>query len=109
MLDLKFELTERRQGFRLGLMLAWSGLLFLALWTALSNPFPAGANPGTLYVATTGNNTDNNCTNSNNPCRTVQYAVDRAQEGAGTYTDIHQPAGITQVVYITKTVTIRGG
>ena len=28
---------------------------------------------------------------------------------AGTYTDIHQRAGITQVVYISKTVTIRGG
>ena len=45
----------------------------------------------------------------------VQAAVDAASPGdvikvaAGTYTDIHQRAGITQVVYISKTVTIRGG
>jgi len=45
----------------------------------------------------------------------VQAAVDGASPGdvikvaAGTYTDIHQRAGITQVVYISKTVTIRGG
>ena len=45
----------------------------------------------------------------------VQAAVDVASPGdiikvaAGTYTDIHQRAGITQVVYISKTVTIRGG
>jgi len=41
--------------------------------------------------------------------------VDAAGDGdiikvaAGTYTDVHRRAGITQVVYISKTVTVRGG
>jgi hypothetical protein len=45
----------------------------------------------------------------------IQAAVDDANKddvikvAAGTYTDVHQRAGITQVVYISKTVTIRGG
>jgi hypothetical protein len=34
---------------------------------------------------------------------------DEIRVATGTYTDIHQRAGITQVVYITKTVTVRGG
>ena len=49
------------------------------------------------------------------PCHTVQYAVDQAIPGgeirvaAGTYTDIGTRAGVTQVVYISKTLTLRGG
>ena len=45
----------------------------------------------------------------------VQTAVDVANTGdvikvaQGDYTDIHVRAGITQVVYISKTVTVRGG
>jgi hypothetical protein len=46
---------------------------------------------------------------------TIQAAVDAATCGdiikvaEGTYTDVHQREGITQVVYITKSVTIQGG
>jgi len=46
---------------------------------------------------------------------TIQEAVDAAQDGdiikvaTGNYSDVHQRAGLTQVVYINKTVTIRGG
>jgi len=45
----------------------------------------------------------------------IQAAVDAAAPNdvilvaAGTYTDVHQRAGITQVVYITKSITIKGG
>ncbi len=46
---------------------------------------------------------------------TIQEAVDAANPGdvikvaQGTYTDIHVREGITQVVYLSKTVAIRGG
>jgi hypothetical protein len=46
---------------------------------------------------------------------TIQAAVDAANDGgivkvaAGTYTDVHMRAGVTQVVYIAKAVTVRGG
>jgi uncharacterized repeat protein (TIGR01451 family) len=51
------------------------------------------------------------------PCyAAVQAAVDAADDpgdvvkvAAGTYTDVHYRATLTQVVYISKTVTIRGG
>lgn len=45
----------------------------------------------------------------------VQAAVDAAAEGdvikvaAGTYTDVHARANVTQVVYIDKELTLRGG
>ncbi len=57
-----------------------------------------------LYVCPSG------CTYSS-----VQAAVDAADPGdiikgaQGTYTDLHVRAGITQVVYISKTVTVQGG
>jgi uncharacterized repeat protein (TIGR01451 family) len=75
------------------------------------------------YVASTG--TDSGaCTNPAQPCRTVQHAMDRAGDGdvikvaQGTYTGVQRrsaPLGyigsgvITQVVYIGKSVTLRGG
>jgi parallel beta-helix repeat protein len=45
----------------------------------------------------------------------IQAAVDAADPGdvikvaAGVYTDVHARGGITQVVYISETVTLRGG
>jgi hypothetical protein len=49
------------------------------------------------------------------PYTSVQAAVDAAAPGsvlkvaAGTYTDLHARDGFTQVVYISKTVTLQGG
>ena len=77
----------------------------------------------TLYVAPTGQDAANDCADSTAPCATVQHAVDMARPGneirvaAGTYTDVSaRPRNdtlttgvVTQVVYISKTVTIRGG
>jgi uncharacterized repeat protein (TIGR01451 family) len=67
------------------------------------------------YVAPSGVNSGNTCLNSATPCATVQYAVDVAAPGdeiriaAGTYTGLTFRDGYTSVVYITKSVTLRGG
>ncbi len=74
------------------------------------------------YVATSGADTGD-CTNPASPCRTVQYAVDRTGEGdevrvaTGVYTDTHirprlditTTGYVTQVVFISKTITLQGG
>jgi hypothetical protein len=75
-----------------------------------------------LYVSTTGVDSGD-CSDSGLPCRTIQYAVDQAGAGSvvkvasGVYTDVHVRSRrdvtttgiVTQVVYVSKTVTIRGG
>ena len=84
----------------------------LALMWVLDNPLPQAAQAqGTIrYVAPLGD-----C-GGVSPCySTLQAAVDAANDGdevrvaAGTYTDISSRKGITQTVYISKTVIIRGG
>ncbi|NOZ29077.1 MAG: hypothetical protein GXP39_13640 [Chloroflexi bacterium] len=87
----------------LGLALGLLGLLGAQGGVAL-------ADSGVLYVAPNGN-----CGGAA-PCyATVQAAVDAAQDGdtvkiaQGTYSDVHARQGITQVVYITKSLTLRGG
>jgi len=66
------------------------------------------------YVAITGTDSGD-CSTPANACLTVQYAVDQASHGdeihvaAGTYTGVSAREGVTQVVYISKTVTVRGG
>ncbi|MEE9615772.1 MAG: right-handed parallel beta-helix repeat-containing protein, partial [Anaerolineae bacterium] len=68
------------------------------------------------YVAPNGTDENNNCTDLGyNPCATVQYAVDCALTGdevrvaQGVYTDVHTTGGYTQVVYLDKRLTLRGG
>ncbi|MBN1812195.1 MAG: hypothetical protein JXA14_10200 [Anaerolineae bacterium] len=86
----------------------------------------ARAQANTRYVATSGVD-GGNCLDPDNPCRTVQYAVDVSagnetiKVAAGTYTDLHdRPAlpgdpysplsgVVRQVVFISQPVTIRGG
>ena len=80
---------------------------------------PVSANPGTLYVAPSGVN--NPVCSSSQPCQTLQHAVDLAAGGdtikvaAGQYTGVssrsnpYEGGTVTQVVYISKTVIIRGG
>jgi hypothetical protein len=84
---------------------------------------PTSPVTGIRYVAPTGNDTDNACTNSSVPCRTIQHGVDQAQPGeeirvaAGTYsgtqtvtiTQSGYPYTYTQVAIITKSLTLRGG
>ncbi len=83
----------------------------------------AQSGTGVIRVATTGSDTPG-CGSQATPCQTVQYAVDQAQAGeevrvaSGLYTGVQGrpapseydgPTVVTQVVYISKTVTIRGG
>ncbi|HLE29878.1 MAG TPA: FG-GAP-like repeat-containing protein, partial [Anaerolineales bacterium] len=69
----------------------------------------------TRYVAPNGSDTNNNCTSVAAPCASVQRAVDQATSGgevhvaAGTYTGVASRAGSNQMVYIDKSVIIRGG
>lgn len=66
------------------------------------------------YVAITGTDSGD-CSTPANACLTVQYAVDQAGDGdeirvaAGTYTGVSTRESVTQVVYISRTVTVRGG
>lgn len=90
-------------GVGLGLILVLSLMLD-------SRSSVAHAAPGILYVAPGG------ACGGATPCyATVQAAVDGAADGAvikvaaGNYTGVSARGGVTQTVYISKTVTIRGG
>jgi hypothetical protein len=99
------------------------GVVFLALLSESgSQAALAQAGTGIVRVATTG--TDGAaCGSAATPCRTIQHAVHEAAEGeeiriaAGTYTGTQQiwalGAGqmttMTQVVIISKSLTLRGG
>jgi hypothetical protein len=77
----------------------------------------AGPAALTRYVTTGGNDGGgtSSCTSSSFPCRTVQQAVNAAVDGdeirvaTGVYTGVQAHDGVTQVVYINKTVILRGG
>jgi hypothetical protein len=111
-------------GLGLSVAVVLATLLVLALLLTRGEA-PVAQAQGSLirYVATTGSDTDNDCADPGNPCRTVQHAVDVADTGdeirvaGGTYTgvsgrprtDVVSTGVVTQVVYISKTVTVRGG
>ncbi len=101
----------RRMVWTYGTVLGLGLGLALGLLWLLGNPAAISASPGTLYVSAT----DPTCGGSS-PCySTIQDAVDAALAGdwvkvaQGTYSDIHVRAGITQVVYISKSLTVQGG
>jgi hypothetical protein len=80
------------------------GLAFILLWLANTGLLVRAAGATELHVCPSG------CAYN-----TVQAAVDAADPGdvikvaAGTYTGVHARAGVTQVLYISQTVTVRGG
>lgn len=104
---------------RLATALAFGLGLCAASVSALSTStvdVPAAVAAGlVLYVASGGSDTANDCTVSASPCATIQHAVDQADSGAeirvatGNYAGVSVRDGVTQTVYLSKTVTIRGG
>jgi hypothetical protein len=90
------------------------GLVTLAgMMLLLHSPASADGDPP-RYVAITGSDSSD-CTNPAAPCRTLQYAVDQASDGdiirvaQGAYTGVQVRAGVTQTVYIAKSLTLQGG
>jgi parallel beta-helix repeat protein len=95
----------------LALTLGLVGLL-VALDTEALGLLVARADPGDIYCVALGGGAYSDC---DQVFTSVQAALDAASGGeeirvaSGTYTDLHVRAGVTQVVYVDKTVTIRGG
>jgi hypothetical protein len=91
------------------------------VWRASTAASPAAT---TRYVDDAAGSDDSDCSQPISPCQTIQYAIDQADAGdeirvaAGDYGDTvvrpatdgyDGPSVITQVVYISETLTIRGG
>jgi predicted outer membrane repeat protein len=106
---------------RLCMSITLGVLLSLAAWWMLAASLsPAHAAPmqqggsGFVRVALTGTNSAG-CGSVATPCATVQFAVDQAQTNdqilvaSGTYTGVSVRDGVTQVVYISQSLTLRGG
>lgn len=105
---------------RLLLTFVLAGALLTA-WLTLSTPLLNAAGSGAdrqpmavdRYVSTNGIDVGG-CTSVGSPCRTIQFAVDAADPGdrvlvaGGIYTDVHARNGLTQVAYISKTLTLMG-
>lgn len=107
-----------RQSLRLAISLLGGVGLVLILSLVVRAPSQVQAAPDTIYVAPGG------ICNGATPCYSdIQSAVDAASSGdeirvaAGTYTtvnmrprnDVTRTGVVTQVVFVNKTITIRGG
>ncbi|MCI0577600.1 MAG: right-handed parallel beta-helix repeat-containing protein [Chloroflexi bacterium] len=74
-----------------------------------------GYTSGTRYVAAENSADTTNCTNFQNPCATIQHAVDQAVDGdailvaLGTYTDSQTSTVGQHNVHVYKSLSIDGG
>lgn len=108
----------------IGLILNLFTLFSILNWKESVLELPIARAAGPRYVAPipTGTDIGNDCLNNATPCATIQHAVDLADPGdeirvaAGTYTDVFthvsvlfSPSVITQTVYVSKSIIIRGG
>ncbi|WP_073476601.1 right-handed parallel beta-helix repeat-containing protein [Desulfatibacillum alkenivorans] len=93
----------------------WKSLLCLFVFLALTGM----ANADNLYVSQDGDDNAgaNTCLDCNQPCATVQQAVDQASAGdqilvAGSetpYTGLNTRGGSPQIVYVDKSLSFLGG
>src|SRR2546423_587902 len=87
-------------------MPGWIKSLFAVALFVFCGAFATASGAATRYVSTTGDNTSNDCTNANNACATIAYAINQSNPGdtvqvaAGTYTE----HGIT----VDRNLTIAG-
>ena len=96
----------------------FGALFVLNAWGCAPTAVRAQEGTGVVRVATNGADAPD-CGSAAKPCRTVQYAVDLASDGdqilvaAGVYTGVSPRAMgtsvMSQVVFITRSVTVRGG
>jgi hypothetical protein len=114
-LDSRAATSLRRPILTVFSLLAAGAFLFGLQWALGGGAAPSYAQTTTRYVAPSGSDASNICTASITPCQTIQHAVDVAHSGdeirvaTGVYTGVQVRAGITQVVYISTAVTMRGG
>ncbi len=111
----------KRLAIRAGLALALGGgLALVLLWLLNGQPAPVTAAPASPSSPPPvggggGGNVITVCLSGGCDHDTIQAAVDAADDGAeirvatGVYTGVSARAGVIQVVYLSKTVTIRGG
>ena len=105
-------MVSDRQSFSLTLCVSL-GVISIAV-LLLATGGPARAQDTCRHVAVTGIDRGD-CASASHPCRTIQYALDRADSGdlikvtAGVYTGTNYLGGRPQVLYLNKSATIRGG
>ncbi|MBI3960818.1 MAG: right-handed parallel beta-helix repeat-containing protein, partial [Chloroflexi bacterium] len=100
------------------------GLAFSLLWLLAAVTRPAQATPSEIpqpatsatirYVIGPGGDDSRDCQDRSYPCATIQRAIDVASSGdtiavaQGNYTALNRKAGLSQVVYVDKPVTVEG-
>lgn len=76
--------------------------VLICVLSALFAAGPAAATGSTRYVSSSGDDTDNDCTDALNPCLTVQHAIDQASAG-----DTVAVAGVhDETVLVLRSITI---
>jgi uncharacterized repeat protein (TIGR01451 family) len=109
---------NRRTGHRFSFAFVLASALLasvLILMRGFDQPQLAAAQGTHRYVADTGTDTGNDCTASGSPCATLQHAIDVAAAGdviqvtGGTYNTVNARGGLSQIAYVSQTLTLRGG
>jgi uncharacterized repeat protein (TIGR01451 family) len=90
-------------------------VVMIRVVTSVAAPSPEILAPTSRYVATGGSDGTNDCTILGSPCATLQHAIDAAGAGdeirvaAGTYTTVTNRGSLSQIGYVTRSLTLRGG